>query len=358
MLQMSDHVQRRGNQVVVHSVAWAVIFILPFLGALITGNLPTANQYLNFVIVPIVMIALFYLNYCIYVDRWLFNRKVWKYVLVNLATIVVVMVATELWHRCFHPVDVPHHDPERPARIGFYVSQLVSMLMIVLLSIAIKTTGRWYRSQAALQALERERSEAELKNLKSQLNPHFLFNTLNNIYVLTAIDPTKAQYAIHSLSGLLRYVLDQNSGDSIALSKELDFTRSYIDLMKLRLSEEQTDLSVNIDAGNESYRIAPLTFISLIENAFKHGISPTEHSFIDIDIKVVAGLLVCRISNSNFPKQTTDRSGSGIGLDNLKRRLELLYKGEYTFDVSSDAKTYTTLLTINLSQNGNPHLGC
>lgn len=147
------------------------------------------------------------------------------------------------------------------------------LALTVALSVAIKMTGNWYRTEAEKQEIEKERTQAELKNLKSQLNPHFLFNTLNNIYALIQLNPPQAQYAVHSLSHLLRYVLYDNNQNLISLDKEFAFMKNYIELMSLRLSSDQVKLNIDIPDDGRGYMVAPLLFITLIENAFKHGVS-------------------------------------------------------------------------------------
>lgn len=156
------------------------------------------------------------------------------------------------------------------------------MILTVGLSTAIRLSGRWGQIEAARREAEKSRTEAELKNLRNQLNPHFLLNTLNNIYALIAFDTDKAQAAVQELSRLLRHVLYDNQQNFVPLGKEMDFIRNYIELMRIRLSSNvtvETAISVRPDSRTE---IAPLIFISLIENAFKHGISPTEPSYIRI----------------------------------------------------------------------------
>ena len=196
----------------------------------------------------------------------------------------------------------------------------------------------------------KSRTEAELTNLRNQLNPHFLLNTLNNIYALTAFDTEKAQQAIQELSKLLRYVLYEDQQTFVPLEKEVDFIINYIELMRIRISA-QTKIETHFDIKpNSQSSIAPLLFISLIENAFKHGISPTEQSFIDIRITEKENTISCVIRNSNFPKSSADKSGSGIGLEQVQKRLKLLYPNHYAWkkQISDDGKVYTSSLTINI----------
>lgn len=196
---------------------------------------------------------------------------------------------------------------------------------------------------------EKSRTEAELKNLRNQLNPHFLLNTLNNIYALIAFDTDKAQTAVQELSRLLRHVLYDNQQNFVTLGKEMDFIKNYIALMRIRLSSNvtvETRFDIRPDSPTE---IAPLIFISLIENAFKHGISPTEPSHIRIYFSESVHEVRCEIINSYHPKSEADKSGSGIGLEQVSKRLELTYPGRYEWKhgISEDGKEYKSVLTIN-----------
>ena len=194
--------------------------------------------------------------------------------------------------------------------------------------------------------MERERAEAELSNLKSQLNPHFLFNTLNNIYSLIAFSPEKAQEAVHDLSRLLRYVLYESNQPLVPIEKDLDFLRNYIELMRIRLPRH-VDLQTDIEAATPGVMIAPLLFISLVENAFKHGVSNSQPSFIQITIRQAGDTVSCSIRNSYFPKSAGDKSGSGIGLSNLEKRLSLLYPECYHFTYGKEGENYVAHLVIH-----------
>ena len=195
------------------------------------------------------------------------------------------------------------------------------MIFTVGLSVAIRMSLRWSATELERREAVKSRTEAELKNLRNQLNPHFLLNTLNNIYALTAFDTEKAQQAIQELSKLLRYVLYDNQETFVPLTKEVEFIQNYIELMRIRVSSAvkiNTNFQIRPDSQSP---VAPLLFISLIENAFKHGISPTEPSFIDITLTEKDDEIHCVIRNSNYPKNAMDKSGSGIGLEQVRKRL-------------------------------------
>lgn len=301
---------------------------------------------------PLSFIVVFYVNYFGLIDRFLSTRRIGRFLLCNLLLVVVVMWGVGLLLR---HVFVPSEAPTHPVPAGwqdhlrFFVHNAVLYLLVVGASVAVRMTGSWYRTEAARQQLEHAHTEAELQNLKSQLNPHFLFNTLNNIYSLIQIDPVRAQQAVHDLSRMLRYVLYDSSQATVPLSEEIRFLRDYIGLMRLRLPRH-VELTVVLPEEPSSAPIAPLLFISLVENAFKHGVSNDQPSWIAIEIAEQEGRLTCCIRNSAFPKTAeSDHSGSGIGLQNLTRRLEMLYPGRYRFVCGPvGTETYEALLTIDL----------
>ncbi len=174
---------------------------------------------------------------------------------------------------------------------------------------------------------------------------------MNNIYALIEFNPPKAQQAVMDLSKMLRHLLYDNNQTYVPLHQEANFMRNYIELMRIRLSDNvklSTDFSYS-ETG--STRISPLIFISLIENAFKHGISGDKPSFIDISLKEHADGKVEFVSrNSYFPKSESDKSGSGIGLELVKRRLELLYPGRYSWHTGVEDDVYATVLVIDTNK--------
>lgn len=195
------------------------------------------QEYVRFLVVPLSFMAVFYVNYLLLIDRYLFTRHVGRFLLANALLVAGVMLLVHLFFRFGIPPR-PHHPPmERPWQdtMFFFLRNAMLYLLVVGVSVAIRMTGQWYRAENIRKDLERSRSEAELQNLKSQLNPHFLFNTLNNIYSLIQLDPDRAQQTVHDLSRLLRYVLYDSSRPTVPLKAEMDFLGNYIELMRIRL---------------------------------------------------------------------------------------------------------------------------
>ena len=176
-------------------------------------------------------------------------------------------------------------------------------------------------------------------------NPHFLFNTLNNIASLTQTSPANAQRAIGQLSELLRYTLYATQPKEVSLMGEIAFIKNYINLMRLR-SGANVEITSQFTIQNSQLLIAPLLFLTPVENAFKHGISATNPSFIHISIIEEDGNIIFLSENSNYPKNATDKSGKGIGLENMYRRLELIYPRHYRIHQVIDRNIYRTKITI------------
>lgn len=343
-------------EVLIHVIGWGITFGFPFLIMSRSGFNITWMDYLRHgSIIPLSFLIVFYVNYFFLIPRYLFKGYIRQYLLINALLIACIAAGTHLWQEyIFHNYvkNVAEKDGRHmgPPKWIFILRDIFSMILTVGLSAAIKMSRRWVQMDAARREAEKSRTEAELKNLRNQLNPHFLLNTLNNIYALIAFDTDKAQTAVQELSRLLRHVLYDNQQNFVTLDKEMDFIRNYIELMRIRLSSNvtvETRFDVHPDSRTE---IAPLIFISLIENAFKHGISPTEPSFIRIHFDESPGEVRCEIINSYHPKSQADKSGNGIGLEQVRKRLELTYPGRYTWlhEVSEDGKEYTSKLLINV----------
>lgn len=347
-------------EALIHIIGWGIVFAFPFVMMTRSGFTITWVEYLRHgSVVPLSFLIVFYGNYCFLIPRYLFEGRIRQYLLLNVLLIVCVTAGVHFWQEyAFHAYAKVEDEGKRhmgPPKWIFIMRDFFSMILTVGLSAAIRLSGRWVQVEAARREAEKSRTEAELKNLRNQLNPHFLLNTLNNIYALIAFDTDKAQQAVQELSKLLRYVLYDNQQTYVPLGKETDFIRNYIELMRIRLSSN-VQMTTQIDILPDSRTlIAPLIFISLIENAFKHGISPTERSFIHIHLAENETEVICEISNSNHPKNIMDKSGSGIGLEQVSRRLEILYPGQYTWQkgISEDGKEYRSRLSIRVRESIN-----
>lgn len=348
----------RKIEIWIHLLIWILIFNLPLM-SLNTDEAITWQRYLQSLRFPFTIALVFYINYLYFVPKFLLVRKISVFVIANLLLFAAfaLLVETSRGPGNLPPRDMtqlPPRDfpnrrrPKPPSRPEMLVGVLLAFAMTTGAAVAIHTTSQWLSSEQKRKDLEREHLESELTNLKNQLNPHFFFNTLNNIYGLIIQNQDKAQQAVHTLSKLMRYLLYDSNEGFVPLSKEIEFLHNYIDLMKLRVTDTVTVVH-EFPQDHAGLKIAPLLFISLIENSFKHGISPSKPSTVEIRMEILAGKkLKFTARNTSFPKSDNDRSGSGIGLENLRKRLMLLYPESHSLEIKSDELYYETILMIQL----------
>ncbi|MFN8347066.1 MAG: histidine kinase [Spirosomataceae bacterium] len=234
----------------------------------------------------------------------------------------------------------------------FYIystAALPSTVGAMTLAMSIKLGKNWLNAERKRLTLEKENLETELKYLKSQINPHFLFNTINSIFVLIHKNPDLASESLASFSEMLRYQLYECNDQEISLTKELHFLENFIELETLRLNENQTELLFEIDhASAQSCMIAPFILLPFVENAFKHvSKGKTQENFIKLSLSVSnEKVLQLNIENSRDEKQSTENSG--IGLKNVQRRLNLVYPHRYRLDIVESEKTFDLTLTLHL----------
>ncbi|WP_080905780.1 sensor histidine kinase [Parabacteroides sp. Marseille-P3160] len=338
----------------IHIIAWGIVLGIPFFFTGREMQIVTWESYIRFLIVPVSFMLVFYINYFYLVKKFLFTQQQISFLLSNLILIAVVMVSVHLLMQMLpHPPYFNERHPSRPHDLSdvirFFSANALLYALVAGLSVAIRMTGSWYDAEASRKELERNRTQAELQNLKSQLNPHFLFNTLNNIYSLIAFSPEKAQEAVHDLSRLLRYVLYDSSQPTVLLSKEVNFLQDYIELMRIRLPEP-VQVETDFRISSPSIQVPPLLFISLIENAFKHGVSPSRPSFVRIHLTQEDRQISCSITNSYFPKNEADKSGSGIGLQNLHKRLTLLHPNQFSLICKQEGDIFRSELNLTLPE--------
>lgn len=244
-----------------------------------------------------------------------------------------------------------HHKPLRPMvpllrpSTVTFINLTIAVLLIGF-NLTIKLFIKSLKDEEILKDLAHQKLASELQYLKYQLNPHFFMNTLNNIHALIDIDSRKAKTSIIELSKLMRYVLYESNKEYIELNKEITFLQNYIELMRLRFTDS-LDVKAEFPLIVPDVKIPPLLLISLLENAFKHGVSYRDASFIHISLKIDGENLVFGCSNSkhNTPKD----KHHGVGLENVKKRLQLLFGNNYTYTINESENTYNVLLNIPLN---------
>jgi hypothetical protein len=315
----------------VHILVWGIFFNLPLLSS---SHPPESRlEYLLRLTPSLASAVVFYINYLVLVPKFIFPKKITLFVLTNIVVYIICIFLMEQSREWAFELGlmkkVPGMDIEIFSRFFF------SFVATTGIAVAFLISSRWFKSESIRKDLQQENLKSELLNLKNQLNPHFFFNTLNTIYGLIIQDQEKAQGAVHRLSKLMRYLLYDSNEEFVPLSKEIDFMHHYIDLMKLRSAANMT-IEYHFPKAPGNLQVPPLLFISLIENGFKHGSSSDKPSSILIEMTLEGEDIHFKMKNTDYAKDDMDRSGSGIGLQNVVKRLELLYPGKHQFTFKSE----------------------
>ncbi len=302
------------------------------------------------------LVAVFYLNSQVFVPRLLFRNKTSWFIVVLLAisfALMLLIQMVDLWlnlpelmYRAFRPEGGSR--PPLPRSHWFNTFLLLVAFLVSGISTSVSAIQKWQKDFQVRQDLEQQRISSELLFLKAQINPHFFFNTLNNIYALTHSNVELARKAVHKLSRMMRYVLYETQKDTTLLSQEISFLQDYIELMQLRLSDKVTVCFEKPEAVRDIL-IAPMLFLPFVENAFKHGVSALEASRIAIILEQKEGQLQLLVRNPIFTRQgLVLEESNGIGLVNTRRRLDLLYPGKYSIEVSDGIATKEFLVKLSL----------
>ena len=302
------------------------------------------------------LLLLFLINLFVLVPRLLFNDKRSQYFIIVGSMIFAVAVVGLIIHPVgppqppgmgIAPIDIQPAQPyDLKSLLGTILNNLITALLIIGSSTAIELEYKWRSEQKLRKDAEKEHLKTNLALLRHQVSPHFLMNTLNNIHSLVEIDAAKAQDAIERLSTLMRYLLYDSAQNAIELTKEIDFINSFVSLMQLRHSDE-VEVKVVVPEKIPTTRIPPMLFISLLENAFKHGVSYPLKSYIYFELRINDTSLNCLIKNSKHKIAAISQGEySGIGLENIKKSLKLLYEDDFKLEIQDKEEEFEVNLTI------------
>lgn len=287
-----------------------------------------------------------YLNYFIFLPRFLENKKLGRYLL-EFSIPFIILLGLRVHLQRYMIDGYTHH--EHYFYSTTYIIQLAGTTAFIVIFVAMLRFAKdWFELEATKKELENERLTAELTFLKAQINPHFLFNTLNNLYYLAYSKSENTTEVIAKLSQMMRYMIHESNYPQVQLSQEIDYMQSYISLERLRLNN-QIPIQFDIQGNTDTAKIAPLILITFLENAFKHGVNGNDPSaFVKLLLKVEGRECLFRVENSKVRVVSSEAGKSGIGLQNVKRRLELSYPGKYELNVSDKPETYTVELKLTL----------
>lgn len=338
--------RQRLLHILVHLVFWVA---LPFLPWAILQQQPPHFSFWR-TVTPIARLAiLFYLNYWVLIPRLLARRRFALYGLAVLVLMFVLHIPLSL-----HWLGIGAQQPPRPGttladRQQFQAIVVLVTVLVWMVSSGLRITSEWFQNERVRRQMHSDKLSAELAFLKSQVSPHFLFNTLNNIYSLAQLRSDDTPEAILKLSQLMRYMLYEANDPQVPLEQEVEYLRNYVDLQRLRLADD-VDIEFSQEGQHGGRLIEPMLLIPFVENAFKHGVSYQHPSAIRIVLRVVGNELLFRVQNRRFEqgKPLTAARDSGIGIQNVTQRLQLLYPGRHHLDIDQSGDQYLITLTLAL----------
>lgn len=345
---------RKHQQTAIVLVVSILFFGIPFIT---TPDLQNNHSFFNSLIFykrcieTLIIVIYFYLNYFLFVP-YLYHKK--KYLIFIIVSVVFLLIAVKLpdliitneqIHDSFIAQN-PHFKRKNPkTEMPFYLEFLIdknAYQFYLALSIGILLKTNQY-----INGMQQDMLKSEVSYLKAQINPHFLFNTLNSLYALSLVKSDDAPNAILKLSSIMRYVVTESSKEKVSLKSELEYISDYIDLQKLRLTKN-TQIDYKISGSIENQTIAPLLFIPIIENCFKYGVNQTENVVIKIHISVDQNEISLETSNKKAAKNISELEKTETGIINTQKRLDILYLNNYNLQINNTDTDYHVKLNIHL----------
>lgn len=338
--------------IVVHIVFWALITLLCVMAVVNNEQKTSWSEIgIHFGYYGLINISIFYINYTLLIPQLVKERKKYALYVISIVLLISLMAVLKTLIAVFYSetllVYVNH---KTGAKINTEISEYVFRAVFVsgfftVISSLIKFAVDWFGNERVQRQLESEKKDMELQFLKSQLNPHFLFNSLNNIYSLAYQKSDKTADAILKLSEIMRYMIYESNDSWVSLSKEMEYVKSFIDLQKLRFKDDAAVvLTVNGDIDDQP--IVPLILISFVENAFKHGVANDPND--PIKINLIANQKILHFSVTNKKNFYNKDEMGGVGLNNVERRLQLLYPDRYKLNIVNTPTHYTSELMLDI----------
>jgi len=287
-----------------------------------------------------------YLNYFLFLPRFLKHQKTWKY-LIEFVVPFIILITLRVNLQRYLIDGYTHH--ERYFYSTFYIVQLAFDTILITIFVGmLRFAVGWFELESKRKQMENDKLANELKFLKAQINPHFLFNTLNNLYYLAYSHSPNTTEVIEKLSQMMRYMIYDSNYPKVQLSKEIEYMQNYISLERLRLNNE-VPIEFVVEGSTDNILVTPLIFITFLENAFKHGVNANSpNSWVKINFQVKEKRIIYTVENSKLSSSTNDKEKSGFGLQNLQRRLELSYPNSYQLKTEDMPNRYFVQLNLSL----------
>ena len=323
--------------ILLHVLAWSILFLFPIIAFQNLSSLLINDQIqlIVYLCSGLATIGFYYFNYYIAIPKYLFKHKHLLFIIFSTIFVAICIVLT----RFLLSLDFNNGQNLSQSKLHLFPNYIWRFIIVFIVAFSF----RFYQK---MKQIEIEQIVSELANLKAQINPHFLFNTLNGIYGLALTKSDKTADYLSKLSSMMRYSLSETSTEKVPLEDEINYIKNYIDLQKIRLTET-TSVNFNVIGQINSQQIPPLLFINFIENSFKYGVSNEVQTEIQIHLAVEENAISMYIKNDKV-NQNAVSSSYEMGLKNVKRRLNLIFGNDYSLEFQNKEKTFEVNLKIHL----------
>lgn len=345
---------KKHQQTSIVLVVSILFFGIPFITSPDLQNNPSFFNSLIFYkrcIETLLIVVYFYLNYFLFVPYFYHKKKYLIFIIISIFFLLIavklpdLIITNEQIHNALIAQNSEYKRkgprPEMPFFMEFLIDKNAYQFYLAL------SIGILLKTNQYINSMQQDMLKSEVSYLKAQINPHFLFNTLNSLYALSLVKSDDAPDAILKLSSIMRYVVTESSKEKVSLKSELDYISDYIDLQKLRLTKN-TQIDYQISGSVENQTIAPLLFIPIIENCFKYGVNQTENVIIKIHISIDNNEILLETFNKKVAKNISELEKSETGIINTQKRLDILYLNKYKLNIENTNSDYKVQLKINL----------
>jgi len=335
---------------IIHLIFWMLTAVVPVVG-LFSHDLSAYDLSIKYGYFAIINLSIFYINYTLLIPLLIQQKKKYGLYVLAIILIILMMAVIKTFLAAVNSDIILARDtgssqiPLYEELGSFALQSIFTSGFFIVVSSLLKFAIDWVGNEKVQKDLMSEKREMELQFLKSQLNPHFLFNSLNNIYSLAYQKSDKTADAVLKLSEIMRYMIYESNDSWVSLNKEIDYVHSFIELQKLRFKDGAA-VEFTVQGEIDNQRIVPLILISFVENAFKHGIANDPNN--PIKINIIANQKILHFSITNKKNQYNKDEMGGVGLNNVERRLQLLYPDRYKLNIVNSATHYTSELMLDI----------
>jgi sensor histidine kinase YesM len=335
---------------ILNLIFWGAIAIFLGVALILFNERHTFKEYMiNWVLFGLFNVAIFYINYIVLIPELIKKRKQYWWYVICFILLLFASAALKAVVAVLNPEETLKYVYDDKVKYQELSSYIINRVFLggffMVSSCIIRFTVDWFSNERIQRNLESEKKDMELQFLKSQLNPHFLFNSLNNIYSLAYQKSDKTADAVLKLSEIMRYMIYESNDSWVSLDKEVQYLQSYVELQKLRF-KDGASVEISINGVIDAQKIVPLILISFVENAFKHGVANDADD--PIKINIIANQKILHFSVTNKKNTTNKDAIGGVGLNNVERRLQLLYPERYKLNIVNTPTHYTTELMLDL----------